>query len=72
MTKNENNYTTGNKALDKAIESRTTKAVVNAISKYIHHPIIKGGIKLAPKMPDVGANVARVKATWDETCRKQK
>lgn len=72
MTKSDGKFTTGSKALDKIIESRATKAVVNAVSKHVKHPVIKGGIKLAPKMPSIGANIARAKATWDETCKKRK
>lgn len=72
MTKSDGKFTTGNKALDKVIESRATKAVVDTVSKYVKHPVVKGGIKLAPKMRSIGANTARAKATWDETCKKRK
>lgn len=72
MTKISPGISTGNKFIDKFV----AKGVAKAANKLVKGPrakvIIKTAEKAYPYVEKTGANFARAKATYDETCKKRK
>ena len=64
-------FTTGNKVADKIV----TKVIAKGMGKLVKNPrgriVVKATEKVFPYIEQGGALGARIKATWDETCKKR-
>lgn len=65
-------FTTGNKVVDKVVTKVIAKGVVNLVKNPRGRVAVKAVEKVFPYIDQGGALGARIKATWDETCKKRK
>lgn len=72
MTKISPGISTGNKFIDKIVAKGVAKVTNTLVKSPRGKIIIKGAEKAYPYVEKTSANIARAKATYDETCRKIK
>lgn len=72
MTKISPGISTGNKIADKIIAKGGAKATNIFIKDPRSKLVVKAAEKAYPYVEKTSANIARAKATYDETCRKRK
>lgn len=72
MTKISPGISTGNKFIDKIVAKGAAKIANTLVKDTRGKVVIKAAEKAYPHIEKASANIARVKATYDETCKKIK
>lgn len=72
MTKISSGISTGNKFIDKVVAKGAAKIATTLVKDPRGKIFIKAAEKAYPYVEKTSANIARVKATYDETCKKRK